>query len=156
MLSNSQGISRNLGQTFLSLMTIESLTSTYSPREVSSDARLPSHLAQSAPRWIQATGKPCREVLHQRIITFPCWRFYKHKMLNDLSWKQVCLHPGVGVLGRCRSDEVPAVKCSDVPDIDDCFVDGHHVRDFLHWVRLWITLYDVLIEGWFQSILVED
>ena len=54
----------------------------------------------------------------------------------SLESKQVCLHPGVGVIGRCRSDEVPAAKCSEVPDLDDCFVDGHPLRDFLNWVRI--------------------
>ena len=54
----------------------------------------------------------------------------------SLESKQVCLHPGVGVIGSCRSDEVPAAKCSNVQDIDGCFDDGHPLRDFLNWVRI--------------------
>ena len=49
---------------------------------------------------------------------------------------QICLHPGIGILGKCLSDATPDRMCSDVPDLDDCFVTGHPVRNFLDWGRI--------------------
>ena len=85
---------------------------------------------------VEATPPRLSIADHVKCLRMPACRVALNNPRLAESQLQVCLHPGIGLLGRCLSDMIPSDKCSNVPDLDDCFVTGHPVRDFLDWV--WI------------------